>query len=204
MNRILILRHVESEANRDGVGLGRADSAPTERGLRQLRATVDALAAEPVVRVLSSPLSRARLLAEAIAESHGLAAESRDELLELDVGELEGVAWPVVRERYADFLESWRGPESVHTPMPGGESMLDVLTRAAPLFDQVAAEPSAGAAVLVSHNFVVKMLAVHALQMPHDAWRRLDTGLAGVSAFRVADGLPILERFNDCAHVAEI
>ena len=62
MNRIMILRHVESEANRASLGLGRTDSPPTDLGLRQLQATTEALSSEPIVRVLSSPLSRARVL----------------------------------------------------------------------------------------------------------------------------------------------
>ena len=86
MKRILLLRHVESEANKAGVGLGRTDSPPTALGLRQLDATVAALREQKITRVVTSPLSRARLLAEAIAESHGVEAVACDELLELDVG----------------------------------------------------------------------------------------------------------------------
>ena len=201
MNRIILLRHVESEANRSNVGLGRTDSPPTELGLRQLRATVGALRDEPITRVLTSPLSRARLLAEAIAEDRGVKAAPREELIELDVGELEGLEWPIVRERFAEFLGAWRGDDSVSAPMPGGESLLDVLERASPLFDELVADPSEGTGLIVTHNFVVKMLVVHALEMPPREWRRIDTGLAGISTFRVADGVPAVVRLNDRHHL---
>ena len=201
MNRIIVLRHVESEANKSGVGLGRTDSPATELGLRQLQATVDALSSEPITRVVTSPLSRARRLAEAIADSHGVAAMPNDGLLELDVGELEGVEWPIVRERFGEFLRNWRGNDSVSAPMPGGESLLDVLERAHPVFDALVADPSEGTGLLVTHNFVVKMLVVHALAMPHHAWRRIDTGLAGITSFRIADGIPAVERLNDRHHL---
>ena len=202
MNRIIILRHVESEANRSGVGLGRTDSPPTELGLQQLQCTVDALAEEPITRVVTSPLSRAKILAEAIAESHGIAAEATDALLELDVGELEGLEWPIVREKFADFLQRWRGDDSVSAPMPGGESLLDVLERSRTVFDEFAALDADGTALLVTHNFVVKMLVVHALAMPRHAWRRIDTGLAGITTFRIADGAPALVSLNDRHHLA--
>ena len=91
MQQIYILRHVESEANRAGVGLGRTDSPPTELGRRQIAATSDALAQAPLSRILTSPLQRARLLAEAIGAACGVEVESRDELIELDVGDLEGL-----------------------------------------------------------------------------------------------------------------
>ena len=201
MNRIILLRHVESEANRSNVGLGRTDSPPTALGLRQIAATVAALSDEPIARVLTSPLSRARLLAEAIADDHDVPAEPCDELIELDVGELEGLEWPLVRERFAEFLGAWRGDDSVAAPMPGGESLLDVLERSRPVFDDLLAHPAEGAGLLVTHNFVVKMLVVHALQMPPREWRRVDTGLAGITAFRVADGVPAVTRLNDRRHL---
>lgn len=201
MNRVILLRHVESEANRAGVGLGRTDSPPTELGLQQLQATVEALRHEPITRVLTSPLIRARKLAEAIAASHHVAAEQRDELIELDVGELEGLEWPLVRERFAKFLNAWRGDDSVSAPMPGGESLLDVLSRARTSFDELVADPSDGAGLIVTHNFVVKMLVVHALDMPPREWRRIDTGLAGITTFRIADGVPVLVHLNDRHHL---
>ncbi|MYD74919.1 MAG: histidine phosphatase family protein [Chloroflexi bacterium] len=201
MKRIMLLRHVESEANRAGVGLGRTDSPPTELGLEQLRLTVDALRDETITRVLTSPLSRARTLAEAISASHGVEATTCEGLIELDVGELEGLQWPVVRQRFAEFLGQWRGDESVSAPMPGGESLMDVLERARPLFDQLVADPSDGTGLIVTHNFVVKMLVVHALQMPPSEWRRIDTGLAGITTFRIADGVPAVVRLNDRHHL---
>lgn len=201
MNRIILLRHVESEANRSNVGLGRTDSPPTELGLEQLRATVGALSDEPISKVVTSPLSRARLLAEAIAEDHDVTAEPCDGLIELDVGELEGLEWPIVRERFGEFLGAWRGDESVSEPMPGGESLLDVLERSHPVFDDLIADPTEGTGLIVTHNFVVKMLVVHALEMPPREWRRIDTGLAAISTFRVADGVPAVVRLNDRHHL---
>ncbi len=204
MDRILILRHIESEANRSGVGSGRADSPPTELGLKQLDATVDALRHEPIARVLTSPLSRARLLAEAIADAHRIEAEANDGLLELDVGELEGVEWSIVHARFGEFLRRWRGDESVRAPMPGGEALLDVLARAQIVFDELAQDPAEGVGVMVTHNFVVKMLVVHALEIPPRAWRRIDTGLCGITSFRITDGMPSIERLNDRHHLSRI
>ena len=201
MNRVIILRHVESEANRAGVGLGRTDSPPTDLGLEQMRLTVDALRDEPITRVLTSPLSRARKLAEAISATHEVEAMTDEGLIELDVGELEGLQWPIVRQRFADFLGQWRGDESVSAPMPGGESLMDVLKRARPLFDELVADQSEGTGLIVTHNFVVKMLVVHALQMPPSEWRRIDTGLAGITTFRIADGVPAVVRLNDRHHL---
>ncbi len=202
MGRVLLLRHVESEANRAGVGLGRTDSPPTELGLRQLALTVEALAGERIGRVLTSPLQRARRLAQAIASAHGLEAEPSEALIEMDVGELEGLEWSAARERYGEFLHGWRGPNSARLRMPGGESLADVLERCRPLFDELLASDAEDASVVVSHNFVVKALLTHALDLPIEEWRRIDVGLASISAVRSGDGHPIVERLNERAHLA--
>lgn len=202
MKRILLLRHVESEANKAGVGLGHTDSPPTALGLRQMDATVAALRDQEITRVVTSPLSRARLLAEAIAESHGVAAVACDELLELDVGDMEGLEWPVARARYGKFLDAWRSDDSLNVTMPGGESLADVYHRSHGVFDEIVDDPSDGAGLIVTHNFVVKLLAAHALAMPLDAWRRIDTSLAGITSFRIDEGTPVVERLNDRHHVA--
>ena len=203
MGRVLLLRHVESEANRAGVGLGRTDSPPTELGLRQLALTVEALAGEPIGRVLTSPLQRARRLAQAIASAHGLEAELAEALIEMDVGELEGLEWSAARERYGEFLRGWRGPNSARLRMPGGESLANVLERCRPLFDELLASDAEEVSVVVSHNFVVKALLTHALGLPIEEWRRIDVGLASISAVRSGDGHPIVERLNERGHLAE-
>ena len=202
MGRVLLLRHVESEANRAGVGLGRTDSPPTELGLRQLALTVEALAGERIGRVLTSPLQRARRLAQAIAAAHRLEAEPAEALIEMDVGELEGLEWSAARERYGEFLRGWRGPNSARLRMPGGESLADVLERCRPLFDELLASDAEEASVVVSHNFVVKALLTHALGLPIEEWRRIDVGLASISAVRSGDGHPIVERLNERVHLA--
>ena len=204
MGRVLLLRHVESEANRAGVGLGRTDSPPTELGLRQLALTVEALAEERVGRVLTSPLQRARRLAQAIAAAHGREAEPAEALIEMDVGELEGLEWATARERYGEFLHGWRGPNSARLRMPGGESLADVLERCRPLFNELLASDAEDASVVVSHNFVVKALLTHALGLPIEEWRRIDVGLASISAVRSGDGHPIVERLNERAHLARL
>lgn len=202
MGRVLLLRHVESEANRASVGLGRTDSPPTELGLRQLKQTVEALSGERIGRVLTSPLRRASLLAEAIAAAHGLTAEPVEALIEMDVGELEGLEWSVARERYGEFLRGWRGAESAHLRMPGGESLADVLERSRPVFDGLLAGDAETASVIVSHNFVVKALLTYALGLPIEEWRRIDVGLASISVVRSGDDHPIIERLNERAHLS--
>ncbi len=124
--RLYLVRHGETAYNRDGLGLGVADASLTELGLRQTAAAVERLAGERVDRILTSPLTRASSIARDLAERTGAPLEVRDELIEMDVGETEGLPFAEMRERFPGFLEAWRAPDPSQVAMPGGESLAQV------------------------------------------------------------------------------
>jgi broad specificity phosphatase PhoE len=89
---ITLTRHGQTALNRGGRLQGRVDAPLSDFGRAQARALADALASQPVARVVSSPLGRARATAEVIAARHGIGIEVDDRLIELDYGEWDGVA----------------------------------------------------------------------------------------------------------------
>ena len=209
MARVILIRHGESEANRDGRSLGRADSPLTERGRRQVAALGRALADEPIGRVLSSPLRRAADAAVAVAAPHGLEVEMCDGLVEMEVGQMEGLPWAEARARFAGFLDRWMSDESATLPMPGGESLSDVQRRAWPVIapflaapppDEPSGAPSA-ATVVVSHNFVIKALLCAALHLELSCWRRFEADLTGRTVLERRRGLTVLRTLNDVSHL---
>ena len=210
MARVILIRHGESEANRDGRSLGRADSPLTDRGRRQAAALGRALAGEPIGRVLSSPLRRAADAADAVAAPHGLPVETPDGLIELDVGRMEGLAWADARARYADFLERWMQDDSGALAMPGGESLADVRRRAWPVLAPHLGVPPGAApsdmgapatTVVVCHNFVIKVLLCAALELDLRCWRRFETDLAGRTILERRRGQVVLRTLNDTSHL---
>ncbi len=215
MARVILIRHGESEANRDGRSLGRADSPLTDRGRRQVAALGRALADEPIGRVLSSPLRRAADAADAVAAPHGLPVETHDGLIEMDVGRMEGLPWADARVRYADFLERWMRDESGALAMPGGESLADVQRRAWPVLAPYLGVPPGAAAsdagspdaalsattVVVSHNFVIKVLLCAALELDLRCWRRFEADLTGRTILERRRGLTVLRSLNDTSHL---
>jgi probable phosphoglycerate mutase len=84
------LRHGETHWNRSGTTQGQVDARLNETGVEQARRAADALAAEPIARIVASPLSRARDTAEAVAERHGLAVETDAQLMECHLGRHQG------------------------------------------------------------------------------------------------------------------
>lgn len=200
---LYLVRHGETAHNRDGLGLGRADIPLTEHGVAQGEAVAARLEKEPIVRVLTSPLQRAATFGRLIAARRGVAAEERDELLELDVGLTEGMQFPDIRAKYPDFLRAWAGPDGHLARMPGGESLLDVDARLGRLLDELAVD-AAPAVALVSHNFVLRLVLCRLLGLGPAAFRSVTVDLASVSAMQRDGQRSSALYINDRCHLGHL
>lgn len=199
--RLFLVRHGETESNRLGLALGQDDVPLNERGLWQVTRAGLALASEPLVAVYSSPLRRTLDTAKAIADPHGLAVEVEERFIEMDIGELDGLTFAEVRERYPDLMEEWvRGP-SGSRPMPGGERLVDVQDRAWSAAQELAARHGEEAVAAVTHNFVILTLLVRALGMALDDFRRLRHAVGAVSVLDIAPQGVTVVRLNDTCHL---
>ncbi len=199
--RLYLVRHGETAPNRDGLGLGSADVPLTERGRLQTAAAVERLAVEPVDRILTSPLVRAAALARPLAERTGAPLTVRKELVEMDVGETEGLPFREIGERFPAFIAAWRAPDPLRVAMPGGESLAQVAGRIEPLAAELAALPADGAAVCVSHNFVLRLLICRLLGLDTAAFRAFSLDLASVSTLSLRRGHATIETLNDRRHL---
>ena len=199
--RLYLVRHGETAYNRDGLGLGVADAPLTELGLRQTAAAVERLAGEPVDRILTSPLTRAASIARDLAERTGAPLEVRDELIEMDVGETEGLPFAEMRERFPGFLEAWLAPDPSQVAMPGGESLAQVAARLEPLVAELHALPDESSVVAVSHNFVLRLLICRLLGLEVAAFRAFSIDLASLSTLSLRAGQASLRTLNDRCHL---
>lgn len=200
MTTLHLVRHGETAFNRDGRGLGQADVPLTELGERQARAVGAAFAAVPVVRILSSPLVRARTVADAVTAVSGVPVEVREALTEMDVGETEGLDFADMRNRFPDFIHQWSGPHAVETRLPGGESLRDVAVRLGPIVAEIQSIET-GEVVLVSHNFVLKALLCALLGVPLENFRAFQMDLASITALTLRNGRVAVRRLNDICHL---
>ena len=169
---IWLLRHAETEWSRDGRHTGRTDVPLTEAGRERARGLRERIAGHEFALVLSSPLSRAR----ETAELAGLTPQLRDDLLEFDYGEYEGITTAQIREQRPHWY-LWRDG------CPGGETPDDVGRRVDRVIDEAL---SAGVDVaLVAHGHVLRALAARWVEEPAAFGGRLalDTGAVCVLGF---------------------
>jgi len=199
--RLYLVRHGQTESNRRGLALGRADVPLNEIGRSQAARLAEALAAEPLKAVYSSPLQRALDTARPIAARHGLEVQVDAGLIEMDIGELDGLAFADVRERYPGLLESWLGRDGPGQPMPGGERLVDVQERSWRAIEAIAERHPDEAVCAVTHNFVILSALARALGMDLADFRRVRHAVAAISIldFR-ADRVRVVS-INDTCHL---
>ena len=99
-----LVRHGRTDANAQGLLLGRADPHLSEEGRHQAAALAAIVPAG--ARVVSSPLRRTRETAEAF----GVPIEIDDRWIELDYGELDGTP---LRDVPPDLWRQWRADPDV-------------------------------------------------------------------------------------------
>lgn len=174
-----------------------------ETGLQQAQRLAAALASEPLAAVYSSPLSRTIQTAEAIALGHALMVEVEDGLIEMDVGEADGLTYTEMRSRYPGLLESWVSDEGPGQAMPGGERLVDVQERGWRTVQDLAARHHSDAAIcVVSHNFVILTALCTAMGIELSNFRRLRHQVAAISLLDMRPGRARVQRLNDVCHLA--
>jgi broad specificity phosphatase PhoE len=202
---LILVRHGETEYNRDGLALGRADAALDDRGVRQAAALEFALAEEKITAIYASPRSRTLATAEPIARAHGLQVVQDDRLLEMDVGVLEGLPFATVREKYPGVLERWMTPEGAFAPLPGStERLADVQVRARAAIDAIAARHVDETVVVVTHNFVILALLCSLIGLELGEFRRLRQSVAAISRLDLRGERVQVLTLNDTCHLAGI
>ena len=199
--RLYLVRHGETDWNKEGRVQGRSDQELSPLGLRQAQFLGEALRAEPIAAVYSSPLRRAFETAEAIARFHSLCVEPEEGLVEMDHGHLDGLLMEDMRRDYGGFLEEWR-VESADLHVPGGESLVELQARAWAAVEGILGRHPQDTVVAVSHFFAIITIIAKALNLDLAYARRLRQDLGALSILDFGERGPALSRLNDSHHLS--
>lgn len=190
---LLLVRHGQTEANRAGLHLGRADPPLTDHGHAQAERLTRCL--PPPELIISSPLRRARATAAVLATRSGSAIEIDERWIELDYGPLD--LRPVGADLPRDVLDRWRD-DPAFAP-PGVETAASVSARVGPACADLMERAAASVVAVVSHVSPIKAAVGWALGIDASASAlagRLFVEDAGVSRIDVVDGGPVVRWFN--------
>ena len=202
--RLLLVRHGETDSNVEGRTQGRRDVPLNDHGRRQAAALAEMLHGYEPSALYSSPATRARETADAVAAALGLVVVVDERLAELDQGELDGLTREELRERAPDFLRRWMTEDPATLRMPGGESMGDAQRRMVAVVVAIVEAHPEGTVVLVSHNLALHALLCHALGVPLATFRRFRHDLASLTVVEVHGGGEFaVVTLNEQCHLGE-
>lgn len=179
---LLLMRHGETEWNRQRRIMGDSDIPLSEAGRGQVLAAAGLCARLQVDRIVSSPMARAVETAAMIAEKTDISLTRDGRLQEIRFGRWQGSTYDEVAAD-PEYLAFAADPE--HCRTAGGETITDVRTRA---LEAINASAGPGCTLVVTHGDVLRSLLCGYLGLPLAEYRRVRMDTAGLSGLRLSGG----------------
>jgi phosphoserine phosphatase len=204
--RILLVRHGETEWNRQKRFQGQIDVPLNENGRSQSKKAAEFLKAIPIDQAITSPMLRPKETAEIILQHHpDVTLGFEDNLKEISHGLWEGKLEAEIEQEFSGELHRWQ-----HTPemvqMPEGENLQQVWDRATTAWNAIVqtaiSQPKPGTTLVVAHDAVNKAILCHVLGLPPDRFWSFKQGNGAVSVIDYAiNQPPIMMAMNITAHL---
>ncbi len=183
MTVFALVRHGETDWNRERRIQGSTDIPLNDTGREQARATGALLASRRWTALVASPLSRAAETARLIGEHVRLGEpELEQRLAERDYGAAEGLAGPEIDAKFPDGAD-----------VPGREPREAVAERVVAALHDLAARHPGEAVIVVAHGGVIRSV----LETVAPGRHRGMISNGSVHSFRHADGALELVAFDD-------
>ena len=167
--KIYLIRHGETELNKQRRLQGQSDILLNENGRRLAEITGRALSNVPFDYVFSSPLKRALETAELVIGNRNIPIVTDKRIQEISFGEYEGLCFHP--ENYnipdKDFLNFFQAPERYKVP-PKGESFQEVIARTGEFWREITEDTQyRDKTILVStHGCALKAILANIRQTP--------------------------------------
>ncbi len=201
--RLVLIRHGETYWNEERrIQGGGSDIELNEVGMKQTVRLASFLKVESIDRVVSSPMKRALVMAQAIAKEHKLPVEVKEGLREIEVGEFEGLPLSSLSGSFSQLLMKWW--EGGIRKLPGGESFAELQKRCWGAVEPLlAGHDENGTVVVVGHYFVTLAIIFRVLGFPLEYLPRFRIDSGGISIIELADYGSRLVTFNDTSYLWE-
>lgn len=208
--RLLLVRHGETQWNRETRFQGQIDVPLNDNGRAQSQRAASLLENVPIDFAITSPLLRPKETAEIILHQRPqIELQLEPELKEINHGLWEGKLEAEIEEIYGAELETWRSqPELVQ--MPEGENLQEVWSRAIATWNQIVAQVEIRddrltTGLVVAHDAVNKVILCYLMGLsPADFWK-IKQGNGAVSIIDYPhgqEGIPVLQSVNITSHLS--
>jgi len=199
MQVVYLIRHGETDFNRDGRIQGYTESSLSELGREQARRLGERLRGLGIERAFTSPLRRAvdtcRIALEGAVEW-----EAREGLREIHLGVWEGQQAATLRERYPEQVRLWFArPGAVR--IDGAETIRAFRARVVRTMNDVRAANADGVLAVFAHGGVICAYLTSLLGMKLDDIWRFKIRNASLTRVLFPDGRPRIDLLGDIGHL---
>jgi broad specificity phosphatase PhoE len=201
MTKILLTRHGHVDGITPERFRGRAPLELTAVGRREATAVARRIAdAWQPSKVYTSPMGRCVATGAAIAMACDIPAEICNDLNDIDYGVWQFKTFEEAKAQNAALFAEWfAAPHLVR--FPGGESLQDLVARAADALRTVLARHPDDIVVLVGHDSVNRALLLEFLDQPLSAYWRIAQDPCCLNEIDIASGKISVRRVNETSHV---
>lgn len=165
MTELWLVRHGETIWNQEGRLQGSMDIELNEGGLEQARRLAEQLKDTEFQSIYSSPLKRALKTAELIAGCTDHTVQIDPRLVEVRMGEWEGMRSVDIRRQYPELV-AIRDADPVYAPVPGGETVQQLAVRVNQAADEISKRHPRGPVLIVSHGLSIAVLVCLVREIP--------------------------------------
>ncbi|WP_193103977.1 histidine phosphatase family protein [Brachybacterium sp. FME24] len=172
--RLILVRHGQTDYNRDGRLQGQVDIPLNDTGTRQAATLAASIAVIPPDLLVASPLQRAERTASIVGEASGLDVTTDAAFLERGFGRWEGLTGEEIRRHWPTEHADWRA----HRPVVGldVEDRPEVGDRVAAACHRLVAENIGRTVMVVAHGAAITLGITTMLGLDADGFR----GIAGL------------------------
>ncbi len=199
--RIILVRHGESEGNKEELFRGRKDFCLTENGIKQAERVAQALLRFGFKTVYTSPLKRAFDTAKIIADRKKAEVIVEKGFTNIYLAEWEGRPKKEIKEKYPELWKIWiTEPEKLN--LKGAETLDALQKRVTQTLYRIIEEEDNETFVVVTHRAVLKpMIAgILGIKKPYFWKIHIDTASYSIIEYRKDRGFT-LTLLNQTEHL---
>ncbi len=200
---LILIRHGETDWNRERFFRGREDVALNATGITMADLTAEALKDRVFEAIYSSPLKRAMVTATRIAMPHQIKVREKWDFIDVDFGVWTGLKEDVVKERWIRDYERWqKNPAKMR--FLHGESMKKAWKRVNSALREVIFMHGTGSVIIVSHRIPIKMMTAYLLDDKPGDIANIRHDPCAISIFEVEERASRPVKLNDSSHLAKL
>ncbi len=200
---LYFLRHGETSYSRTGGYCGELDPELTPEGLQMAQAFAIAYQKRSWNGVYVSPMKRTIATAKPLCDSVGIDMEMREGLKEIRYGEWEDKTADFVKQNYGEDYIRWM-TEPAWNPPTGGETAVQVASRASLVIAEIEEKYKNGNVLVVSHKATIRIILCGLLGIDLGRYRdRIDMPAASISVVKFGIHGPLLQRLGDRSYMDE-